>query len=266
MRLLSATAICAALAALPLAAPATAQDVLNAQGELVDADSRADDKPYDDHAVTLNAGSRYRVRAQSEAFDTIVEVRRAGTAEPLAGNDDFEGLNSQLNFTPDETGEYQIRVTTFSETGRGAYSASVEMLPPLPAPSQARPSGRERVRWQYWDGELSESDGDLDGKRYDDYLVHFTAGQTHLIGAEAVDGGAAPAAESEEEGGSGFDLIVQVFRPGEREGSPIEMDDDAGPGFDPLLGFRVDQEGDYVVRVTTFQPGYTGRYRLRIGR
>ncbi len=250
MRLISAATSLAAILAFSLAAPAAAETLLDAHGELTDSDSRAENSPYDEHVVILTAGGRYRINASSEAFDTIVEVRRAGVAEPLGRNDDYgEGLNSQLNFTPDQTGEYQIRVVAFSDTGRGAYSVKVETMPPLPPPSTARPNGRQRVTWRYWDGELSETDGDQDGKRYDDYLVHFTAGQTHMI---AVDG-------------DGFDALVQVLRANEREGTPVDMDDDAGPGFNALLGLRVEETGDYVVRVTSYQTGQSGRYRLRIG-
>ena len=35
-------------------------------------------------------------------------------------------LNSRLNFTPAESGDYVLRVSTFSEDGRGAYAARVE--------------------------------------------------------------------------------------------------------------------------------------------
>ena len=46
--------------------------------------------------------------------------------------------------------------------------------------------------------------------------------------------------------------------------SHLDVDDDAGPGTNALLGFRPEQDGEYILRVKSFGSGGVGRYRLRI--
>ena len=92
------------------------------------------------------------------------------------------------------------------------------------------------ARWQIWEGELTATDPERDGVFFDDYLVRMRGGQTRLISVEA----------------GGFDPVAWVLSPNAREGEPIDMDDDAGPGTNALLGFRAEADGDYIVRVTSY--------------
>jgi hypothetical protein len=254
MYLVLARPVAAAAFAL-LAAAASAQPTADApwsaQGRLEDGDSVEDGHRYDDHRLRLEAGQRYRISASSDDFDTLIRLYRTGEAEPVAENDDFDvesGLNSRISYSPQESGDYTLRVLSFSEDGRGAYAAGAETLPPLPAPVSGRPDSRPRLRWQVWQGELTESDPDRDGARFDDYLVPMRAGETRLISAEAA----------------GFDTMIWVMRAAEREGEPLEVDDDSGPGLNSLLGFQPDADGDYIVRVTSYGAGGSGAYRLRV--
>jgi hypothetical protein len=241
-------------AALAAAAPASAQVPWSVQGQLTNRDDKDNDgHRYDTHQVLLSAGTRYSVSVQTPegGFDTMVQVLRPGAAEPVAQNDDAGGtLNSRVNFTPERTGVYLIKVLSFSAEGRGPYTAQIEALPPLPPPNSGDPDATERATWRVWNGELAASDADKDGRHYDDYLVHMRAGQTRIIAADAV--------------GNELDLMVQVFAAGNREGDPVDSDDDSGPGFNALLGFRPDADGDYIVRVTSFGDNALGRYRLSI--
>ena len=248
MRLLL-TASLTALAGAFLAAPAAAQQSWSGEGQLEDSDNQdADQSRYDEHVLQLEAGRRYRISAESEEFDTYIRLYRAGESESVAENDDFEGLNSRITYQPQEAGEYRLRVLSFSPDGRGAYTASAEALPPLPPPVSSRPSATSRTRWQIWNGELSEADPDRDGHRFDDYSIRMTAGQTRLISVES----------------ESFDAMVWIMRAGEREGEPIDADDDAGPGFNALVGFQAEDDGEYLVRVMSYGPNETGGYRLRI--
>lgn len=249
-----ALSLTAATAALAIAAPAHSQVPWTVQGQLTNSDDKdGDGHRYDTYQVLLNAGTRYAVSAETPegGFDTMVQVLRPGAAEPVAQNDDAGGtLNSRVNFTPDRTGVYLIKVLAFSADGRGPYSARVEALPPLPPPTSGDPDATEHVTWRVWNGELTATDPDKDGRHYHDYLVHMRAGQTRMIAADAV--------------GGDLDLMIQVFAPGNREGDAADSDDDSGPGFNALLGFRAEAEGDYIVRVTSFGENGVGRYRLSI--
>ncbi|HEV2816606.1 MAG TPA: hypothetical protein VGW40_05230 [Allosphingosinicella sp.] len=256
MRIVTTAVSFAALAGALAAAPVAAQDAgppWTFAGELQDGDAQGEEEHrYDDHRVHLVAGQRYRLSVSSDAFDPKAQLLRAGASEVIAENDDHgETLNSRISpFTPAETGDYVLRVLGFAASARGPYTASVELLPPLPAPISARPAATAPQAWGVWQGELAASDADREGYYFDDYLVHFEAGQARMI-----------AVDSET-----LDTVVQILRPTDRDGGPIEgeEDDDGGAGFNPLLGFAPTEAGDYVVRVTSFAEGATGRYRLRI--
>lgn len=261
----SAAALAASFS--PASAQPSPEPMWSVQGRLEDGDSilpEADpiDEPdgteeagaddprhrYDDHPIRLESGRRYRISAASDDFDTMIRLYRAGEDEPIAENDDFEGLNSRITYAPAESGDYVLRILSFSPAGRGAYTASAEPLPPLPPPVSGRPTSTSRLRWRIWQGELSDSDLERDGRYYDDYLVTMGAGQTRLISVES----------------DAFDTMVWVLRASDREGEPLDLDDDAGPGVNALLGFQADEGGDYVVRVTSYEESGAGGYRLRI--
>ena len=57
--------------------------------------------------------------------------------------------------------------------------------------------------------------------------------------------------------------MVQVYRAGERDGEPLDLDRTtmAAPGLNSLLALRAEEAGDYIVRVTSFgdsRPAPTG--------
>jgi hypothetical protein len=204
---------------------------------------------YDDHRIRLEAGRRYAVSVNSDAFDPVARLMRAGQTEVIAENDDSgESLNSRIAYTPTEGGDYILRVTGFSADARGAYHADAAELPPLPPPvSQPTQNVPVTGTWALYQGELAATDPEIDGKHYDDYLIHMNAGQVRYISLE----------------GQGFDALVQVLRASEREGGDtLEQDDDTGAGLNSLLAFAPDEPGDYIVRVTTFGENSIGTYRL----
>jgi hypothetical protein len=255
MRVVTRIASIAALAMAVGPVPAAAQDggqPWTASGELQDGDSQGEEtRRYDDHRIHLDAGRRYRLSVASEAFDPMARLLRAGQTEVIAENDDYgESLNSRISYTPAESGDYVLRVTGFAADARGAYTASVAQLPPLPPPVSAPPSATTMTAWGVWVGALAASDPDRDGRNYDDYLIHFDAGQTRLIAVDA----------------DALDTMIQILRPADREGAALDEDDDSGPGFNPLLGFTAEEAGDYLVRVTSFEADSAGAYRLRISR
>lgn len=242
----------AALASLP-GSPAPAQPAAppwSADGQLEDSDSALEDGyRYDEHALRLEAGRRYRISAESDAFDTRIQLFRAGEGEPVAENDDFgESLNSRIAYTPGESGDYVLRVLAFGAAERGAYRASAETVAPLPPPSAGAPTSHATMRWHIWEGELAASDPDRDGNRFDDYLVPMRAGEARLISVES----------------GAFDTMVWLLPADGREGEPIDLDDDSGTDLNAMLAFRAEADGDYIVRVTSFAAGSTGPYRLRI--
>jgi hypothetical protein len=249
MRLMTAVAATALMA---FAVPLAAQPAWSGQGQLEDSDRQLSEggNRYDDHVLRLEGGQRYRVAVDSEAFDPVAQLRRAGQDEVLAENDDSAGLNPRITFTPSESGDYVLRVYGYSPDGRGAYTARAETLPP-PPPAITTPGTPTPVTgtWLRWDGDLAATDPAREERHYDDYQVRFEAGQARYI---LVDSAA-------------FDTMVQIIAIDGRDSEPpvtLSQDDDNGVGLNSLLVFEVGEAGDYIIRVTSFGQSATGAYRL----
>lgn len=238
-----------------LGSPVLAQPApWSANGVLEDGDRQLPEgNRYDDHALRLEAGQRYRISVDSEAFDPVAQLRRAGQEAVLAENDDSGGtLNSRITYTPAESGDYVLRIHGFSPDMRGAYSARAETVAPPPAPITT-PGTPTPVTgtWLRWVGDLAATDPAREERHYDDYLVRFEAGQSRYI---LVDSAA-------------FDPMVQVMSVDGRDSEPpatLSEDDDNGVGLNSLLVFEAGEAGDYIIRVTSFGQGSTGGYRLWI--
>ena len=143
-----------------------------------------------------------------------------------------------------------LRVTAFAADGRGAYRAAVARAAAAAAAGLQPGTERQRERQLVALAGRARppTDPDDDGRRFDDYLIHFEAGQRRYISLE----------------GDGFDALVQVLRAGRaRRASArdLDQDDDAGAGLNSLLAFAPEEAGDYIVRVTSFGDG-SGAYRL----
>jgi hypothetical protein len=212
-----------------------------------DAAGEEEDNRYDEYAVRLEAGRRYRISVDSSDFDPVARLYAPARGEPVAQNDDSDGLNPRISYAPRESGDYILRVAAFSDEGRGAYRYRVAEQAPLPAPSTFF-SRMEATIWKVYTGSLAASDPETDGRHFDDYLVHFEAGQERLIRLDAT----------------GFDPVVQILRADQRDGEPIESDDDGGDGLNSMLLHKAEAAGDYVVRVISLGSDGTGSYRLRI--
>lgn len=203
-----------------------------------------------EHRVQLEGGRRYAIGATSEAFDTYIKLLRPGSEEAVAEDDDSGGgTNARLYFTPPQSGEYVVRVSSFQPGGTGDYDLSVAPAAPLPA-LVSRASRTERSQWQVFDGSLADNDAVEGGKKYDDYELTLTAGQTAMLQVQA----------------DNVDTLIQVFRADSRGGTPLAQDDDSGGGTNPFVLFAPTEAGSYVVRVTGYAEDTRGAYRLRVAK
>jgi hypothetical protein len=235
----------AAISATPLAAQPGPGRPFTANGELETCDCR-----FGDHTVRLEAGRRYKISVGSEAFDSMLRVYRAGSTDVLAEDDDGGGeSNPQLHFTPSQTGDYLVRVVSFTPEGAGPYALNIEALESLPPPI-TRATGSESMRWQLYDGTLETRDAAENEMRFDDYALELEAGQSALIRVDS----------------EAFDPVIRVYSAQQRGTSEVAMDDDSGSGFNAFLLFAPDEAGSYIVRVTSFSTEGLGAYRLRIAR
>lgn len=92
-------------------------------GLLSDRDQTLDDDSYADfYTVRLQAGTEYVITMRSDAVDAYLQLF-SPDIEQLARNDDGPGLglNSQIPFTPNETGSYLIVASSLGSGETGAY-------------------------------------------------------------------------------------------------------------------------------------------------
>jgi hypothetical protein len=112
------------------------------EGKLDDHDAvlGADDGQYkfEDYQFTARAGQRLEAIMRSDAFDTYLEVFRAGQEQAddgaFASDDDglADGTNSRLRFVAPANGTYTLRARTLSGVEGGDYSLSLAQRPPAP--------------------------------------------------------------------------------------------------------------------------------------
>lgn len=98
-----------------------------AQGELTRPQTFYPRGPFVDHLISATAHEEILIRADSEAFDTVLEVLLASArdSEPIAVDDDSGfGTNSLLVFRPDSAGDYVVRVRSYNDRV-GAYRLRV---------------------------------------------------------------------------------------------------------------------------------------------
>ncbi len=242
------TASVAAMAFTFIAAPASAQAPWSGAGELTDSDSAgAEEHRYDDHILQLEAGTRYRIAVDSAAFDPVARLYRQGSTDPVAENDDGEGLNPRITYTPTESGAYTLRVVAFAADGRGAYTAGLAALPPLP-PAQTVPwQGSGRIETSDPTNSVpvpSEAEGPAEPVtvHYDEHVLRLEAGQRYIIRVNSA----------------AFDPVARLYRDGEI--SPVAENDDGDEGLNSRISFRPETAGIYVLRVAPLAADGTGAY------
>lgn len=222
-------------------------------GELVEGDSRTEaDGLLDRYLLNLAAGARVEVVMRSDAFDTYLIAGRDAQQgfEEIARDDDGlgEGLNSRLRFTAEQAGLYEIRARGFAGMGQGAYAISFADRgpPPVTPPPGSLAPGAEVT------GALAEDDAvyeDAEAYRYDAYRFSARAGDRYDITARSDD----------------FDTTLEVGRETYGAWRQLGYDDDGlGEGLNSRLRFTAPQDGEYVVRLSSFGEGSTGAYTIAL--
>ena len=203
---------------------------------------------YDAWAIAGQAGQRMQAVMRSGDFDTYVEIGRAGDVfEALASDDDGlgEGLDSRLNFTFPETGDYVLRASPLGGEATGLYSLELSDRGPEPAPGSLVIGATTR-------GQLDDLDSTAgDGSFYDAYRFQARAGDRLRITMVSNE----------------FDALVVLGREDETGAfESIASDDDSLSDTHSKLDHVIDEAGTYVIRAGSFGPGGEGGYSMTLER
>ena len=242
--------------ALMIGTPAAAQnggDDQEFQGELGDRSPKSEGNPYEVRTVTLRADNRYAFSAESDDFDTRLRLSFADdNDETLVENDDGgDGTNAYLEYIPDSDGTYRVRIASYDSTG-GSYVLKIRELPPLPRPLQPTPTATSTIDFRHFTGSLTDSDGEIGGKRVDDFLFDFEAGKRVFL---FLDG------SSDE-----LDPLLEVHTMASRGSTDPVASNDDGDGSNSVLVFTPEESGEYIVRATGYSAETdAGDYELTVG-
>lgn len=211
-------------------------------------------QPYQVRTMALEAGQRYAFSAESEDFDPALRLSFADDNDEMLAEDDDggDGTNAYLEFVPERSGTYRLRVSAVSDS-KGSYVLKVRDLAPLPAPVRPKAEGASTVSFKHYSGALTTTDGEVQGRRVDDYVFHFQAGKQVFL---FLDG------EKDK-----LDPLIEVYPASGRYSSePLAQDDDGGDDVNAFLLFTPEESGDYIVRATSAGEERTlGSYQLRVG-
>ncbi len=156
-------------------------------------------------------------------------------------NDDFEGdaRRSVISEALAETGEYQVGVTSYAAGETGSYALRIRLTErePAAAPAPRTESGR-----------LAAGDDTLrTGEYADSYTFEGSPGETLVATLTS----------------SEFDPYLMVRGP---DADRRENDDVEGRPGESEVRMTLAESGSYRVIVTSYAPGETGAYALRIDR
>ena len=207
-------------------------------GRLEPGDAELDAGEFiDSYTFEGEAGEQVLLDLRSGDVDTyLILVAPSGQSFE---NDDFEGdsRRSVISETLQEPGEYRVGVTSYSAGETGAYSLRIRV-------SDAGPVVAQGPRTE--SGTLRDGDEELRTGEYADiYTFDGSPGETVVATLSSSD----------------FDPYLIVRGPDEDR---KENDDLEGRPGESEVEMTLAESGEYRVIVTSYAPGETGAYSLRI--
>lgn len=223
----------------------TGPELLNKTGSLQSRDETLRTGEYTDKfTVTAEADRPIEITVSSQEFDAYVIV------VPVIGeeleNDNALGTDAQLVYTPSESGEIDIYVTSASPGEVGSYSLSVIDLQEKEEDEDEKEQDSFRSNSALNEsGRLEKGDETLQsGELIDWYDVEAEAGQELEISTYSDD----------------FDTYLLVLTPdGEQHDA-----DDVESDLNAALSIQIFQSGTVEIGVTSAYPGEFGDYSLEV--
>ncbi|MFP4363339.1 MAG: PPC domain-containing protein [Spirochaetia bacterium] len=205
-------------------------------GELTSNDDFGDRGYEDTYQFRANEGDRIELNLTGN-FDTYLYLdTREGT---VASNDDYGSTRrSYISTTAPSTGNYIVRVTSYSSGTTGSYELT------LNGSGDSTTSESSQIEiGQTVSGELTSSDS-MGDRGYEDYYT-FRAREGQRLNVEVT---------------GDYDTYLFVDMPN----GQTEYNDDAGSTRRSFLSFEAPQSGEYTIRISSFSSGETGSYEVRL--
>jgi hypothetical protein len=194
----------------------------------------------------LEGGQAYRFTATSPDgdgnFDPMLILHSGSGEEIISDDDGGPGLNSYLEFTAPETGDYFVEVRGFAEGVTGSYTLAA-LAGDIPAAADT--DATLSADGDYRTAVLSPA-GDKDWFRID--LAEGQAFRVNVDSAEDVN----PLS----------DPLIVIFGP---DGGELARDDDSGEGLNARLEFAAPAAGAYYLQVGGFnEENAQGAYTISL--
>ncbi len=196
------------------------------------------------YAFDAQAGQPVIVDLSSRQVDAFLAVVPPG-GEPLTNDDRAQGTTDAfLSFTAPVAGSYLVAASSYQRGERGDYSLRVvvgDATPEGPTPGPV-------VVGEPLTGTLGAGDDQLATGEFVDWVpMQLQAGRELTVDLASTE----------------FDPYLVVMTP---SGSRFENDDaeDGSGTRNSRIRRRLEEGGTYQIGVTSYQPGETGRYELRL--
>lgn len=245
-------------------------------GELAPGDRRLRTGEFmDAYSFQWPAGARVHLEARSDRFDTYLLVRSPSGRQ----QDNDDGLpgttNAALDLLTSEAGSWTVTVTSYRPGEVGPYLLAVNAggagtlaagavpgpqpaqpaigsttptpaFEPLVGPGASGPTAAAQAGARVIEGRLAQGDQQLrTGEFTESHRMQFRPGETVRFRLES----------------SHFDAYLMVRPP---SGHQLDNDDLAPGSTNAGVDVPVAEAGDYTVMVTSYRPGETGEYTLRV--
>lgn len=232
-----------ALVVIPTALAAQGSPIVH-RGSLSGGDTQLRSGEYfDRYTFEGRAGQSMVFDLRATGFDPYLIVRAPSGDQKE--NDDLEGSSSRsrLELTLEETGTYQVMVTSYKKDETGSYELRIESGA-AGATAAAAASGATGPRTET--GRLAAGDNTLSSGEYADvYTFEGRRGQRMTLDLRSNE----------------FDPYL-ILRP--PQGDQTDNDDHEGDSHRSLISLELPMDGTYRVTVTSYKSGETGSYTLRI--
>ena len=180
------------------------------------------------HTVPLQRGKKYTLSLSSSVFRPYIRLEDA-SGNPLAA-DGGNRWDSVLKFSPPESGEYNVIVTS---TLKGTGNYGLWIYPPVPA------------RAKNIHGLLTIANQSTEGKYYFTHKVALEKGTNYTFDLTS----------------SRFDTYLKLL---DSQGKLLRHDDDGGDDLNSRITFTPSAGGTYRLVVTSYAKNAVGNYALAI--